>query len=57
MVMAQYPTRQLASPLTPRGFVIFVKIRPHRTQRAWVCDECIEHVSPAQQPKHALEHE
>ena len=51
-----FPVRQLASPLTPRGFVVFVNVRPDRAHGCWICDECGERVRPSRFGSHTAFH-
>lgn len=37
----------------PRGFVLYVHVRPDKSYRAWVCDECLHSVQPSQFMTHA----
>ena len=44
---------QLASPFTARGFVRFINVRPDKKAGDWICDECLQRVTPAKQQAHA----
>lgn len=52
----EFTVREVAAPLVRRGYVSFVKIRPERQRRTWICDECFELVTPARQIRHAMDH-
>jgi hypothetical protein len=51
------PARQYTAPMTVRGYVVFLNIRPGVVRpQFWVCDECCERVTTAHQREHARKH-
>jgi hypothetical protein len=46
------PVVWLASPLTARGTICFINVRPEMTLGRWVCDECWTRVQRAQFARH-----
>lgn len=52
-----YGAKRFTAPLTERGYVWFVNLRPDKVRPgSWVCDECLTRVTPAQFIKHAKQH-
>jgi len=54
---AEFPVIQMPAPLTARGYVRYVNIRPDlKRVQMWICDDCGGRVTEAHQLAHAQHH-